>query len=631
MGRARSCYFLQQKESRARNSPQKQLTKIDPWVGPYLIDTQADFLKSLETIKALDAYHNSAALLHLTLALHRLYTTAKAEAAALDFDDLIQRTNQLLAATNAEWVQYKLDQGIDHILVDEAQDTSPAQWAIVEALLQEQLSGSERARSFFAVGDLKQSIYSFQGADADLFEEKEAGLGKELARAGAYKNYDLEVSFRSTEPVLQFVDALFEGDAAIGLGQRGVPVHGVAREGAAGTVELWPLAPRPETTATNPWDAPVDTPAEDHPVRKLSHKIASTIARWLDEKRPLLSRSKPLEPGDIMVLVQSRGAIFEGVIRALTQHGVPVAGADRLNLMEDAAIEDLLSYAKFSVSPKDDLSLAEILRSPFFGWDDDDLFELAYTRGEHETLWAALNRRCNEQPLYSAARDEIDAARHTGLRKGPYAFFSHILETGAPSGRKRLYERLGSGARDGVDELLRQALAYENANPRSLRSFINWFEENAGEIKREMDRAGGAVRVMTVHGAKGLEAPIVFLADAHSPPNTRRIGPLFELAAAGESKEKVMLLAGVAAQDTQPTAEARAEGKRKAYEEYRRLLYVAATRAEDELYICGTQSGNTKQPGEKPVEEQSWHALAENAFARLGGELRRTSHLGKFN
>ena len=385
-------------------------------------------------------------------------------------------------------------------------------------------------------------------------------------------------------------------------------------------------APR-EKTATNPWDAPVDTPAADHPVRKLSHKIASTVARWLNEKRPLDSRGRPILPGDIMVLVQSRGAIFDGVIRALTQHGVPVAGADRLNLMEDAAIEDLLSYAKFSVSSKDDLSLAEILKSPFFGWDDDELFELAYTRGEHESLWAALNRRCNEQPIYSTARDEIDAARQTGLRKGPYSFFSHILETGAPSGRKKLYERLGSGARDGVDELLRQTLAYENGNPRSLRAFINWFEQNAGEIKREMDRAGDAVRVMTVHGAKGLEAPIVFLADAHSPPNTKRLGPLFEIGPSGQSKEKMTLLIGAVAEDTELTAEARAEKKRKAYEEYRRLLYVAATRAEDELYICGVQTGNAKQPSEKPVEEKSWHALAEDAFTRLGGTTEETPPL----
>ncbi len=599
--------------------------KIDAWVKPYLLDLQQKFASQLARLKALNIYHDTAAYLRLLSALMDAYADMKTARAALDFDDLIKRTQHLLETADGAWLMYKLDQGIDHILVDEAQDTSPAQWAIIEALLNEIKSGGgagSAARSFFAVGDMKQSIYSFQGADAELFEEKEASLGKALAAVGAYQNFDLQVSFRSTAPVLEFVDALFAADgAADGLGQRGVPAHGLKREGEAGLVELWPLTPRPDRPKTNPWDAPVDAPAASAPVKVLSRKIAATIKGWLGAEQ-LESQTRKIAPGDIMILVQSRGPLFEEVIRQLAQAGVRVAGADRLKLIEDPAVEDLLSFAKFALLSSDDLSLAEILKSPLYGFDDDaDLFALAHPRGPAQSLWSALRERASEQPKWREAADEISAARARGLREGPYAFFTHILDAGTPSGRRRFYTRLSEASRDAVDELLRQALDYENAHPRSLQGFVDWFADNAGEIKREMERSNDAVRVMTVHGAKGLQSKIVFLLDAHRGPNIRRIGPVLDLArdsANAPARERLSLLVASKAGDVPTTEEARAEIKRKAYEEYRRQLYVAATRAEDRLYICGVEQGNQKSPGDKAVAEKSWHALAQDAFDRLG-------------
>ncbi len=601
--------------------------KIDAWVRPYVDGLREHFVTQLARLKALKIYHDTAAYLHLLSVLIDAYADMKAARAALDFDDLIKRTQRLLETTDGAWVMYKLDQGIDHILVDEAQDTSPAQWAIIEALLNEIKSGGgagNSARSFFAVGDMKQSIYSFQGADAELFEEKEASLGKALAAVGAYGNFDLQVSFRSTAPVLEFVDALFVANAADGLGQRGVPAHGLKREGEAGLVELWPLTPRPDTPKTNPWDAPVDAPAATAPAKVLSQKIATTIKDWLGAEL-LESQGRAIAPGDIMILVQSRGALFEEVIRQLAQAGVRVAGADRLKLIEDPAVEDLLSFAKFALLSSDDLSLAEILKSPLYGFDDDaDLFPLAHPRGPTQSLWSALRERASEQPKWRKAADEVSAARARGLREGPYAFFTHILDAGTPSGRRRFYARLSEASRDAIDELLRQALDYENAHPRSLQGFIDWFTSNAGEIKREMERSNDAVRVMTVHGAKGLQSKIVFLLDAHRGPNIRRIGPVIDLARDSEHasrRERLSLLVANKAADVPTTEEARAEVIRKAYEEYRRQLYVAATRAEDRLYICGVEQGNQKSPGDKPVTEKSWHALAQDAFDRLGGAV----------
>ncbi len=613
-------------------TPRKKMTtkatdSVDPTVGPYLIGIQEKFIAAFDGLKALAIYRHTEAYLHILEALIGAYSELKAASAALDFDDLIIGVEQLFKRTDSAWVMYKLDQGIDHVLVDEAQDTSPAQWAIIEALLKEITSGAgarETARSFFAVGDMNQSIYYFQGADAELFEEKEADLGKTLAAAGAYQNFDLAMSFRSAAPVLDFVDALFAIDgAADGLGQRGVPAHGLKREGEAGLVELWPLTPMPQQPDESPWDAPVDEPVGNHPVQALSAKIAHTIDDWLARNDVLQSQGRPIRPGDIMILVQSRGPLFDEVIRALATKGVPVAGADRLKLMEDPAVEDLLSYANSVLLSSDDLSLAEILKSPLFNFDDDnDLFQIAYYRGANQSLWSALLERGGENTKWKAAADEILKAREVGLRQGPYAFFSHILETGAPSGRHRFYKRLSEASRDAIDELLRQALNFENAHPRSLRAFVNWFMENAGEIKREMERAHDAVRVMTVHGAKGLQSEIVFLLDAHRGPNIRQIGPMIELTADSANatgRERLSLLTGAKADDVAVTEAGRAEMKRKAYDEYRRQLYVAATRAEDRLYICGIEQGNTRDPHDKQTIEKTWHALAGDAFDQLNG------------
>ena len=543
----------------------------------------------------------------------------KAGRASLDYDDLIIATRKLFQDTDKNaWVLYKLDYGLDHILLDEAQDTSPGQWDIVEGPLEEFFSGEgvrDDVRTFFAVGDQKQSIYSFQGADAGLFTAKQLALGEKIAAATEFENVPLTVSFRTTEPVLKFVDALFAPSEALeGLDDKALE-HGVHRNGHAGLVELWPLTPRPENFEVNAWDAPVDALAPNNPTKTLCDQVASTIKEWLG-KELLESQGRPIVPGDIIILVQSRGPLFHQMISSLARKNVPVAGADRLKLLEDPAVEDLISYARAVLLPLDDLSLAEILKSPFFGLDDDALFDLAHNR--KHSLWDALRSKAEEQPDLQPVVGAITEARRIGLKEGAYAFFSHLLENGAPSGRKRLYARLSEASREPIDEFMRQALDYERANPRSLQGFISWACENAGEIKRELEQGSDAVRVMTVHGAKGLEGEIVFLLDAHKPPNLKDLGPLFTTPSP-TSPTSLGIRAPVlsrAKPDDPPAAEqAREEAKRDSYEEYRRLLYVAATRARDRLYICGLEQKS--DPHKKETGEKTWHALAEDAFGCL--------------
>ena len=614
----------------AAGSPRKQLVskatdKADPWARDYLGRTQGAFVEAMQAARALALVHDNAAYYRLAQQVIETYAAAKAARAALDFDDLIARALALFQNTDNAWVMYKLDYGVDHILIDEAQDTSPAQWAVIEALFADYLSGAgarSDPRSFFAVGDMKQSIYSFQGADVALFREKELDLGKRLEAVADYDNVPLTLSFRTTAPVLRFVDEAFNDRAAAeGLGDYPIPRHGVQRENEAGLVELWPLTPRPETEKPNPWDAPVDAPGADHPVKTLSARIAATVADWLKTGAVLETQGRAIAPGDVMILVQSRGALFEEIIRRLTAAGVSVAGADRLRLLEDPAIEDLVSYARAALFEQDDLSLAEVLKSPLFEFDDDaDLFPLACHRAPGQSLWASLTARAAEKSEWARAAEEIAAARTVGRKEGPYAFLCHILEADAKrSGRKRFHERLGRAARDGVDEMLRQALHYENTHARSLRGFVDWFEQNAGDIKREMEHAGDAVRVMTTHGAKGLEANIVFLIDAHRTP--RAVSESVLHLAEPEGAGKLGVVAGPASQDITHTEEARAEKKRRDYEEYRRLFYVAATRARDRLYICGVEDGRKGAAGGKDASVKSWHALAQDAFDRLADDV----------
>ena len=623
---ALTAFLLTEKGTPRKTIATKATDKVDPWIGPFLATLQEKFVAATQTLKALAIYHDSAALLRLSTALRARYAAAKAARAALDFDDLIARARRLFADVEAAWVMYKLDYGVEHILIDEAQDTSPGQWAVVESLFADYLSGDgarRESRSFFAVGDMKQSIYSFQGADAGLFKTKEIDLGERLAAVAQYKNVPLTLSFRTTEPVLSFVDAAFAAaEAAEGLGDYPIPAHGVCRDGEAGLVELWPLTPRPEKPDLNPWDAPVDAPEAGHPVRVLCDRIALTVKDWLDRGEELESRGRRLRPGDIMILVQSRGRLFGEIIQRLSTAGVPVAGPDRLLLADDPAVEDLLSYARFALTRSDDLSLAEILKSPLFGFDDDaDLFPLAYGRAEGESLWGALRACAGERPHWKRAAEEIAAARAIARGQGPYAFFSHVLETGEPSGRKRFFERLGEASADAVDELLRQALDFENANPRSVREFIAWIDAASGDIKREMERDNDSVRVMTVHGAKGLEADVVFLLDAHREANVRTIGPVLEASPRSNLPAGLRFLAWSKQEDTAITAAAREEKARLQYEEYRRLFYVAATRARDRLYVCGVEQGNNKDPQAKPVGVKSWHSLAIDAFDRLGARV----------
>ncbi|WP_304186649.1 double-strand break repair helicase AddA, partial [Phenylobacterium aquaticum] len=461
------------------------------------------------------------------------YRLEKAAIGGLDFADLIEKTRDLTALRpQAAWVLYKLDGGIAHMLVDEAQDTAPDQWAIVRALAGEFFSGDGLptrdglTRNMFVVGDEKQSIYSFQGAAPEiLIQEFEHHRDRAAGAGQRFERVDLLASWRSTPQVLKFVDAAFaapERAAAIlpRLGAGGDPepiLHEAMRKADAGCVDLWPLEREVAGEDRDAWDAPLDQVAETSANRRLAERIAGEIAALIARGDAVFDKDdkvwRPAKAGDVLILVRRRRALFEEILRALKRREIPVAGADRLALSEHILFDDLLALARFVQFPDDDLTLAALLKSPFCDLDDDSLYALAFRRGDTR-LWTRLAERAAERPEWASALAFLTLARAEAARRRPFEFYSHLLGARDAAGRTqraRMLRRLGAEAQDALDEFLAQVLAAEQRGIEDLESLAAALVSLDITVKRELEAGRDEVRVMTAHGAKGLEAPIVFL------------------------------------------------------------------------------------------------------------------------
>ncbi len=561
-------------------------------------DRVCDLLPRLRAVICRD---RSAALLTVSNAVLTRYHDEKERRGLVDYDDLIDKALALLTNVDAAWVHYKLDLGIDHLLIDEAQDTSHKQWQIIRQLVAEFTAGAGvhlGTRTIFAVGDEKQSIYSFQNAAPKEFDEMRryfASAHENAALTFEYRKF--EHSFRSGANVLAAVDEVFKDKlvaASVSSDGGGFPPHIALPDAPPSLVEIWQPEEPDERKDIEGWDAPFDTVNETSPRVKLSKRIARTVKRMVDSGEPVGIERRAVRYGDILILVRQRGELFEAIIRALKNEHVEVAGADRLILTEHIAVMDLMALADALLLPQDDLALATVLRSPLFGFSDDDLFAVAYDRGRL-SLREALARKAGEGELMAAsAHASLDKLSEAARRETPFTFYAKIL--GAGGARHHFLARLGAESNDALDEFLNLAIDYERRETPSLQGFMAWLREARAEVKRDMEIARDEVRVMTVHGAKGLEAPIVFLADTMTPPAGPRPPRLLELGGSA------VIWVSRKADDPPPVAAARQDAQRDAADEYRRLLYVAMTRAADRLIICGAQ-------GEKKRPDGCWYDL----------------------
>ncbi len=552
----------------------------------------------------------TTALLTIGNAILTEYESRKHAKGWLDFDDLINKTRDLLTRPGtAPWVLFKLDGGLDHILIDEAQDTSPEQWDVVRGLAEEFFAGEgarPETRTVFGVGDPKQSIYSFQRANPVQFSRMRRRFAEKVQAAGQrWEDVALDWSFRSTEPVLAAVDAVFaEPEAHAGMVFDGREVrHTAHRAGHAGEVELWPFIPTAPSTSPEPWKPPVERVSPPDAMDVLACQVADAIHSLCRGAR-LESQGRAVRPGDILILVRRRNRFLEELLRRLKEHGVPVAGSDRQALTDHIAVMDLMALGRFLLHPGDNLSLAEALKSPLFGLDDDDLFSLAHGRGP-QSLWQRLNAAAGEDgkhPRFGAPVLQLRRLLARADSRTPYELYAGLLA--AEGGRRCFYARLGEEAVEPLNVFLAQALEYELGNIPSLQGFLHWLESGDVDVKRDQNTVGGgAVRVMTVHGAKGLEAPIVFL------PDTMQLPPSDD--ALVWAPDRSVVVWPVRKEHWDPvTTVWRDKARERRMEEYNRLLYVAMTRAEDRLIIGGWQAGNG-------VSEKSWYAMVERAMAQL--------------
>ncbi len=317
----------------------------------------------------------------------------------------------------------------------------------------------------------------------------------------------------------------------------------------------------------------------------------------------------------MLVLVRRRGNAFDAVIQALKHANVPVAGADRLKLTEHIAIIDLMNLADALLLPQDDLALAVALKSPLFGLDDDDLFTLAWHR--NGSLRDALSFHAAAEGRFAAALSRLEACERRFAAEPPFAFYAWLL--GGDGGRKRILKRLGHEANDALDEFLELALGYERKAPASLQGFMAWLRAADTEVKRDMEISRDEVRVMTVHGAKGLEASVVFLVDTtSSPADTQRL-KLIHLPQGNAQPHApgVVVWAGRKADDPSAVAAARTAMLAETEDEYRRLLYVAMTRAADRLIVGGCMPGNMNT-----VRKFSWYDLIVKGLGTSGLQLQ---------
>ncbi|WP_099867071.1 double-strand break repair helicase AddA [Pararhizobium haloflavum] len=610
-------------DGKTRSLSQAGAGKIDatlPDIQDRIAAATTHFEEALDRLARWRMTRATGAALTLARRLLGDYERLKRLRGNLDFEDLVERTASLLARGGASaWVHYKLDQGIDHVLVDEAQDTSPAQWQIIRQLADEFFAGDQagRRRTLFSVGDEKQSIYSFQGARPERFRQE--GRSVESAASASetrFEGVELKLSFRSTSDVLKAVDRVFEdAEARRGLGEPGGDIiHESVRGREPGLVDVWEMIAKEKRVDEEDWTAPFDDTPEHDPKTRLAKRIAGTIRQWIgDGHRVVKGRSVPITAGDILVLVRKRDGFVNALMRELKHHpAIPVAGADRLVLTDHIAVKDLMALGRVLSLPDDDLSLASLLKSPLFELDEDQLFTLCHGREPTSGVEAELTRlaEAGEQPFMDAKR-KLDRYAVVAAESSVHDFYAHVL--GPLGGRADFLARLGNEAADVLDEFLAFALDHEAAGLPGMQSFLAVLDQQSPTIKRELEQDRDEVRIMTVHASKGLEAPVVFLVDSGGEAaRGQNVSRLRSLDISG-MECPVPLWVPSRAHENSVSLDLKNRMMRAAEEEYRRLLYVGMTRAADRLVVCGYHGLN-------PPRGPHWLSMVRTALERGDAE-----------
>ena len=577
---------------------------------PTLCQHQQRLLAWQEQLKG--CLRTSPSLPLLAEAYRAFYHNRKSRHDALDYHDLIVKTVDLLEQDGGiNWVTYKMDQNIDHILIDEAQDTSPLQWRLIKALTQDFFAGAgarQAQRTIFIVGDFKQSIYGFQGAQPQAFHQWRNYYQKHVPPA-QWRVRTLEHSFRSNQVILHCVDAVVKH---LDMGSAQVPPHRSWRDQPTGRVELWrclPKVTKDRHAYHGSWLRQNQSDTITTAMTTAEH-IAGRLRQLLDSGERLACTGKPIHAGDIMVLFRSRIGIYPQVIKALQHQRIPLAGIDRLQLQDDLAVMDLLALVQFVLLPQDDFNLACLLKSPLCGLDEERLQKLAWQR--QGSLWQALQEKSRtdaDADGYKHAHDFLVAMRAVADYAPPFEFFQQALV--GHRKRQAFISRFGEETDDVINELLHRALHYERHATPSLQGFVNWFQYGSTEIKRDMETRHDKVRLLTIHGAKGLEAPIVILATTDvREKNKKQSENVYQ-------NDNRMFWLGYKDNADAESQKFYQKQQKEDQQESHRLLYVALTRAQERLYIAGFDKKETKKDKDKTQDEKCWYDHIDDAFTSM--------------
>lgn len=558
-----------------------------------------------ERIKIIKMRDRSAAFAFIAIKLQERYEEKKRREAKLDYDDMINYTRNLLQRPGiAPWVLYKLDGKLRHILIDEAQDTNDPQWDIVKILSDEFHAGEaqdhKQNRTIFAVGDLKQSIYGFQGADPQSFLRSRKYFSEKISLVGKFVPVDLNTSFRAAPLLLSWVDKVFEGKEESLTGEMRTVTHIAHKKEAPGKIEIWPVAHKIKEDKPQHWPPILEEEGDQlHPAERLAKKMAEEIKELVQ---------KGINENDILVLVRQRNVFVKSLVRELKRARIAVSGLDRLDLLEEIVIQDLLSFADFLLLPEDDYHLACLLKSPIFNLTDEDLLEIAPERGK-KSLWEVLSR--HKKKKFRAIAETLRSFLNKVDYVTPYRLFADLLRE--YDGRKKFAARLGLECLEAIDEFLSLILSYEAEYPPSLQNFAHWFRSSENVIKRDLDNQNiQNVRIMTIHAAKGSEAPYVFFVEYHGKTSNTPKWHWYGLLPLWAPRKDLHV---------EMSLEAKNSLEEDIRDEEQRLLYVGLTRAKKVLYFCAW-TGN-----EKP-KENSWHDQCLRALSDLGLETQFIAEFG---
>ena len=599
--------FLKEDGNRKTRLVKKAFTEARPSIYKMLLEEQDNVYNFFIQYKnQLTAQINQSFIILINYFL-TIYSKYKTNQKYLEYDDIILNTIELLNnSENAQSVLYDIDITIDHILIDEAQDTNQLQWRLIQAVSNDFFSGNstEKQKTIFIVGDYKQSIYGFQGATPSIFENIKTQYKQQVLNSGNnWQEIDMQTSFRTTQPVLDLVNQTFskKKDSLLkGLAQTPFNIEHKAFRAGDGYATNLPITKRNKDKKNNTkWAIPKTDQSSQCIESETAIGIINKVEELINSNKNLHGHDKQITPGSIMILVRKRSKVMYKIISECKKRNIPIENKDKLFANDNLIIQDILSLLKFILLPNDDLNLAGLLKTPIIGINEGELFQLAYNR-QGTSLWQHIQQ--SKPAFHDYLLSLVDFYQHNTV-------YDLILKVMYQDNKiKEFSKRLGNEAADVICSFIEYITNFETTTPNfTLQKFIYELECSNVQLQSSNNNSD-SIKIMTIHGSKGLQSPIVFLADSASSEQSPNESIFYHNNKIYFSNSRHL--------NSLTLEEVKKEAKELDKSENLRLLYVAMTRAEDELYLCGWENNKL---------DKSWYAIIESILDNQEEPIRKNA------